>query len=211
MMELELLASYSVRSSVYFARENVLTARLIHDLAADGFPVAVLCRVLQVPRSSYYSAIADRPPAGRQIEGTNLTSEIRAVHAMSRGTYGVRRVRVEFVLGRPIRCGHYRVACLVREAGLQGVHHRRWRSGRSPAVFADHVNRRFAACAPDRLWVIDITHRRSAEGWVCCTAVIDVCSRCYLGLSMADHLGTELVVDAVEMARWQCTPAGTAE
>lgn len=184
-------------------------ARLIHDLAADGFPVAVICRVLQVPRSSYYDAIAVRPPTGREIENAYLTHEIREVHAMSRGTYGVRRVHAELVLGRRIRCGHGRVERLMREAGLQGVHRRRWRGGRAPAVFADHVNRRFVADAPDRLWVTDITQHRTAEGWVYCATVIDVYSRRCVGWSIADHLRTELVVDALEMARWQRKPAGT--
>ena len=68
---------------------------------------------------------------------------------------------------------------------------------------------RFAAEAPNRLWFTDITQHRAADGWVYCCAVIDVFSRRIVGWSIADHLRTELVVDALEMARWQREPAGT--
>ena len=190
-------------------RAPKIVARLIHDLAAEGFPVTVVCRVLQVPRSSYYDAIAVRPPTEREVTDAHLTNEIIDIHAASRGTYGVRRVHAELVLGRRHRCGHGRVERLIREAGLPGVHRRRWRSVRSPAVFADHVQRRFVADAPDRLWVTDITEHRAADGWVYCAAVVDVYSRRCVGWSIADHLRTELVVDALEMARWQRRPAGT--
>ena len=81
-------------------------ARLIHDLAADGFPVAVVCRVLQVPRSSYYDAIAVRPPTEREITDAHLPNEIIDIYAASRGTYGVRRVHADLVLRRGHRCGH---------------------------------------------------------------------------------------------------------
>lgn len=100
----------------------------------------------------------------------------------------------------------------MRIAGLQGVHHRKWRrggAGRLPAVFEDHVKRAFVGDAVDRLWVMDITQHRTSEGWVYCAAVIDVFSRRCVGWSIADHLRTELVVDAIDVARWRRKPVGT--
>ncbi|TPW64016.1 IS3 family transposase, partial [Schumannella sp. 10F1B-5-1] len=126
-----------------------------------------------------------------------LTVTLRQIHETSRGTYGVRRVHAELRLGRHLAVGHGRVERLMRLAGLQGVHHRRWRrgpAGRLPAVFEDHVQRRFTADGPDRLWVTDITQHRTGEGWVYCAAVIDVFSRRCVGWSIADHLRTELVL-----------------
>jgi len=108
--------------------------------------------------------------------------------------------------------GYRRVLRLMRLAGLQGVHHRRWRrggTGRLPSVFEDRVQRQFHADGPDRLWVTDITQHRTAEGWVYCAAVIDVYSRRCVGWSIADHLRTELVLDALDMARWRRQPTGT--
>jgi putative transposase len=177
---------------------------LVHELSCD-FPVAVACRVLNISTSGYYEWRSRRPSEG-DLDDAHLIDQIRVLHAAARGTYGVRRVHAELVLGRRLRIGHGRIERLMRLAGLQGVHHRKWRysgSGRLPAVFEDRVKRVFSADAPDKLWVMDITQHRTSEGWVYCAAVIDVFSRRCVGWSIADHLRTELVVDAIEMARWR--------
>lgn len=169
---------------------------MVHELSRDGFPVVVTCRMLQVSRSGYYEW-ASRGPSARDVEDAWLIDTIRELHALARGTYGVRRVHAELVLGRQLRIGRGRVGRLMRIAGLQGVHHRKWRrggTGRLPAVFEDHVKRVFAADAVDKLWVMNITQHRTSEGWVYCAAVIDVLSRRCVGWSIADHLRTELVV-----------------
>lgn len=169
------------------------------------------CRILKVSTSGYYDWLS-RPPSARDRSDAELINQIRDLHTLARGTYGVRRVHAELVLGRRIRVSHGRVERLMRLAGLQGVHHRKWRRGgpgRLPAVFEDHVKREFLADAPDKLWVMDITQHRTGEGWVYCAAVIDVFSRRCVGWSIADHLRTELVVDAIDMARWRRKPAGT--
>lgn len=165
--------------------------------------------MLKVSTSGYYEW-RSRRPSDRDLSDAHLIDEIRALHAAARGTYGVRRVHAELVLG--LRIGHGRVERLMRLAGLQGVHHRKWRhgaSGRLPAVFEDQVKRVFTADAPDKLWVTDITQHRTSEGWVYCAAVIDVFSRRCVGWSISDHIRTELVVDAIEMARWRRKPVGT--
>jgi hypothetical protein len=171
----------------------------------------VICRVLRVSTSGYYEW-RSRRPSMRDVDDAHLIDTIRDLHQLARGTYGVRRVHAELVLGRRLRIGHGRVWRLMRLAGLQGVHHRKWRrsgSGRLPAVFEDHVKRVFTADGPDKLWVMDITQHRTSEGWVYCAAVIDVFSRRCVGWSIADHLRTELVVDAIDMARWRRKPVGT--
>ena len=183
---------------------------LVHELAADGYPVAVTCRVLKVPTSTYYDWLKGRPPSSRDLADAYLLDAIIDIHRTARGTYGVRRVHAELTLGRGLRCCRQRVERLMRLHALQGVHRRRWRHRhRSPAVFEDLVKRQFTAEAPNRLWVTDITQNRTEQGWVYCAAVIDVYSRRCVGWSIADHLRTELVVDALDMARWQRNPTGT--
>lgn len=71
------------------------------------------------------------------------------------------------------------------------------------------MRRRFVADAPNRLWLTDITEHPTGDGKVYCAAVLDVFSRRIVGLSIADHLRTELVVDALEMARWRRHPQRT--
>jgi putative transposase len=183
-----------------------MTFRLVRELAADGFPVAVACRVLQVSTSGYYDW-RDRSPSSRDVADAYLLDTILAVHAASRGTYGVRRVHAELALGQGLRCGRKRVERLMRVHRLAGVHRRRFRRDRpAPATHADLVGRVFTADRPDRLWVTDITQHHTGDGWVYCAVVLDVFSRRAVGWSIADHLRAELVVDALDMARWRRKP-----
>ena len=96
---------------------------------------------------------------------------------------------------------HKRVARLMREAGIQGLYRRRTRRGSTgPATEDDLVHRQFAVDAPDRLWLTDITEHPTAEGKVYCCAVMDAYSRRIIGWSIAHHMRTELVLDALGMA-----------
>jgi transposase InsO family protein len=169
--------------------------------------VAVACRVLQVSRSGYYDW-RGRGPSPRLVADAYLENEIRAAFTASRRTYGAPRVHAELRLGAGLRCGRKRVARLMRGARLVGVGYRRKRRQRPlPAPHEDLVGRRFVADAPDRLWCTDITEHRTGEGKVYCAAVLDVFTRQVVGWSIADHMRSELVVDALEMARWRRRPA----
>ena len=171
--------------------------------------VSRLARVLGVARAGYY-AWATRPASARTLADQALTEQIRDIHARSRATYGAPRVHAELRLGLDIRVGRKRVARLMRAAGLQGCHRRR-RHGltrRDPhaAPAPDLVERNFTPPAPDRLWVADITQQRTGEGWLYVAVVLDCFSRRIVGWSMADHLRTELVLDALDMAIAQRQP-----
>ena len=183
-----------------------MSFRLVQELAADGVHVAVACRVLGVSTSGYFEW-RGRPPSARALADAELGAQIVEIHAMSRGTYGAPRIFKELRLGRDVRCGRKRVARLMRLARLQGVYRRRARRAHSsPAVHDDLVRRRFVADGPDRLWLTDITEHPTREGKVYLAAVLDVFSRRIVGWSIADHLRSELVVDALEMARWRRRP-----
>lgn len=183
-----------------------MSFRLVRDLAASGTPVAVACRVLAVSSSGYYEW-RGRAPSSRAVADAALSRQIVEIHTMSRGSYGVPRMHLELRLGRGVRCGRQRIARLMRAAHLQGVYRRRGKHHRpAPAVHDDLVRRRFVADAPDRLWLTDITEHPTREGKVYCAAVLDVYSRRIVGWSIADHLRAELVVDALEMARWRRRP-----
>lgn len=126
---------------------------MVHELSRDGLPVAAACRVQNVPGPGYYEWVS-RVPSTRDVDDVGLIDTIRDLHALACGTYGVRRVHAELVLGRRLRIGRGRVRRPMRLGGLQGVHHRKWRrggTGRLPAVFEDHVKRVFAADVADKL------------------------------------------------------------
>ena len=172
--------------------------------------VSRLCRVLGVARAGSY-AWTTRPRSARAVTDARLVEQIREIHTRSRGTYGAPRVHAELRLGLDVHVGRKRVARLMRVHGLQGVHRRRGRglTRRDPAATPapDLVKRQFSAAAPDRLWVADITQQRTDEGWWYLAVVLDAFSRRIVGWSMADHLRTELVLDALDMAISQRDPA----
>jgi putative transposase len=183
--------------------------RLI-DAERAHHPVSRIARVLGVARAGYY-AWSSRPASARTLADQALTEQIRQIHARSRETYGAPRVHAELRLGLDIRVGRKRVARLMRDARLQGVHRRRLRglTRRDPqaAPAPDLVERNFTPPAPDRLWVADITQQHTGGGWLYLAVVLDSFSRRIVGWSMADHLRTELVLDALDMAVAQRQPA----
>ena len=184
-----------------------MSFRLVQELAADGVHVAVACRVLRVSSSGYYDWCG-RPLSARALQDQELSAQIHEIHAYSRGTYGAPRVHAELRLGRGVRCSRKRVARLMRQAHLCGSYRRRRKRSQSgPPVHDDLVQRRFVADRPGRLWLTDITEHPTREGKVYLAAVLDVYARRIIGWSIADHLRAELVVDALELARWRRRPA----
>jgi putative transposase len=167
------------------------------------FPVSFMCQRLNVSKSGFY-AWRSRPPSDRAVADAVLTARITAIHDRSRGTYGSPRVHAELRLDYGIGCGRKRVARLMRTAGLEGVHRRRrhglTRRDLNDVPSDDLVDRNFTPDRPNRLWVADITQQRCWDGWLYIAVVLDAFSRRIVGWSMADHLRTELVLDALNMA-----------
>jgi putative transposase len=170
--------------------------------------VRVLCRVLAVSASGYYAWLG-RAASKRAQGDANLSDRIRTIHARSRGTYGVPRVHAELVAEK-VAVSRKRVARLMRACGLQGVSRRKWvtttvrRRDACPAP--DLVKRTFAAAGPNRLWVADITYVPTWTGFLYLAVVLDAWSRRIVGWAMANHLRTELVLDALNMALGQRRP-----
>ena len=140
-----------------------------------------------------------------------LLKQIERIHLESRRTYGSPRVHAELTLGLGLPVNLKRVARLMRAAGIQGLYRRR-RHGctvRDPnaATSADLVNRDFSVDEPNRLWITDITEHPTAEGKIYCAAVMDAYSRLIVGWSIAEHMRTELVTDALGMATIRRQPA----
>jgi putative transposase len=171
----------------------------------------VACRLLNVSRSGFYEW-NNRPPSARDEDNTLLLKHIEKAHADSRGTYGSPRVHAELTLGLGLVVNEKRVARLMRQAGIRGLYVRRRRgcTVRNPDAESagDLVNRRFAVTGPNRLWVTDITEHPTAEGRLYCAAVMDAWSRRIIGWSMAPHMRTELVLDALGMATLRRGPSG---
>jgi putative transposase len=171
----------------------------------------MLCRVLGVSTSGYY-AWRSRSVSARHQQDAKLTALIVQTHQSSRGTYGAPRIHAELQMDYGIRCGRKRVACLMRQAGLAGIHRRRLRGctrrDSQRTAYPDLVQRTFTVSKPDQLWVGDVTQHRTGEGWLYLAAVLDAFSRRVVGWAMGDRAGADLVVSAVNMAVWNRRPRG---
>jgi putative transposase len=173
------------------------------------FPIAAMARVLGVSESGYH-AWRQRAPSVRAVSDNLLTKTVRTIHLGSRETYGAPRVHAE-LRSRGERHGRKRIARLMRDAGLTGVSRRRGgitttRRDKTTRPAPDLVDRDFTAAGPNRLWVADITFVPTRAGFLFLAVVLDAWSRKIVGWSMANHLRTELVLDALDMAIGQRRP-----
>jgi putative transposase len=174
------------------------------------FGVEPICRVLssagaRIAPSTYY-ATKTRPPSARAVRDEQLKVQIRRVWEENFSVYGADKVWRQ--LGREgIRVARCTVERLMRELGLAGAVRGRRKTRRTtvPQLSerpADLVGRNFTAAAPNRLWVADLTYVGTWTGFVYAAFVIDVYSRRILGWRCANHLRTDLALDALEMAIW---------
>lgn len=168
-----------------------------------GHSVKRCCELFEVSRAAFYQRRRGEPSA-RELGDVELTARIAEVHAESKGTYGSPRVHKELVR-RGVACGRRRVTRLMRRAGLEGRCKKRWRKTTIPDPDAerakDLIQRHFGPCTEiDRRFVGDITYIATWEGWAYLATVIDLASRRVVGWALADHMRTELVIEALETA-----------
>ena len=166
------------------------------------FPVAMMCRVLEVSRAGFY-AWRTRPEAIRVRDDQRLAVEIASIHAESHRRYGSPRVHAE-LRGRGKNTGRKRVARLMRKQGLRARCKRRFRTTTDSAhefpVARNVVKRQFEVEAPNTTWVTDITYIWTQEGWLYLAVILDLFSRRVVGWSMSERITRKLAIDALSMA-----------
>lgn len=171
----------------------------------ERFGVEPICRVLDVPPSTYYAHKKHQPSARRRRDDV-LLEHIKRIHHDNYGVYGTRRITAA-LRREGIEVALCTVERLMRRAGLQGVIRGGRRRTTIPEPAAprppDLVNRRFTASRPNQMWVADLTYIRTWTGWVYVAFVLDVYSRMIVGWQLARHLRTDLPLDALEMALYQ--------
>jgi transposase InsO family protein len=173
---------------------------------ASSYPVLKMCDWLGVSTSGFYDHL-NAVETDRARRRAKITTHVRAAHAAGRGAYGVRRVHA--MLRRSVDAEVATVSMkLVRavmaELGLAGCQPRAYKTTTHPdptaAGPADLVGRDFTADRPGTKLVGDITYLKTWEGWLYLATVIDCHTRQVIGWSMADHMRTSLVCDAISMA-----------
>jgi transposase InsO family protein len=169
------------------------------------FGVQRLCQVLGLRRQGFHEWVAAEATRAAQAEAeAELVTLITSIHAEHRGAYGVPRITVE-LHRRGHLVNHKRVERLMREHGLAGITRRKRRTTTRPAAgpvapVSDLIRRNFTATAPGQRFVGDITCLPTFEGWLYLATVIDLHTREIVGHAMADHMRTDLVCDAIDLA-----------
>ena len=167
-----------------------------------SFPVAVLCKLLEVSRSGFYDWL-EHEPSAHEAEDQRLKIHVAAAYERSQGRYGSPRVRAELA-AEGFSTSRKRIARLMREMGLQSRRKRRFKAttdSRHAFPVADNVlDRNFEVEAPDVAWVTDITYVWTSEGWLYLAAILDLFSRRVVGFSMSSRIDRALALDALRMA-----------
>ena len=183
-----------MRSRFQFVEEN-----------HGAYGVKRLCRILGISRSGYFRWQAAEPiRLERERADRELCEQIRAIHSDSDGTYG--RPRIAAALrNAELPVNHKRVGRLMRRLGIAGVHLRRKVRTTIPEPAAspvpDLLDRDVTAAAPNTRYVGDITYLPVGDGhFLYLATVIDLYSRRLAGWSIAEHMRTDLVADALKAA-----------
>jgi transposase InsO family protein len=177
----------------------------------ETWPVAVLCAVLEVSRSGFYTYLQRQAASPVDREQVELIARVKAIAAQTRQSYGSRRMAKQLQAeGYPV--GRYRARRLMQQAGV-AVHRPAQRrpqttdSRHQHGVAPNLLARQFDVEQPDQAWVGDITYVWTAEGWLYVSVLLDLYSRKVVGWAMSAQIDAALVQAAWQMAVGRRQPA----
>ncbi|MFG3524898.1 IS3 family transposase [Nocardia nova] len=208
--QLEQEAEVMRRAVAYFSRDTnpKMTYPLVLDLAADGIPVAVTCRVLGFSTQAFYKW-KRCPVSQRDWDDAHLINAALDIHADD-PAFGYRFIADELP-ARGIRASENRVARLCSAQRIWSVFAKKRGLNRKagPPVHDDLVRRHFSATSPDATWLTDITEHATSEGKLYLCAVKDVFSNRIVGYSIDSRMKASLAVSALNNAVSLRSPAAT--
>jgi putative transposase len=169
------------------------------DVLRPLYPVAMLCRLLNISEAGYY-AWRCRPPSPRTQENARLAIEIRLAYERTRQTYGPERLQAELA-DHGIHAGVDRIKRIRHELGLRCRQKRKFRvttgSRHNLPIAPNLLDRQFAASAPNRAWVTDITYVATGEGWLCLAGIKDLFNGERVGYALDERMTQNLVMQAL--------------
>ena len=182
------------------------------DAHRDEFGVEPICRTLQLAPSTYYAAKArEVAPSARAVRDAVMMQVLMALWVANRKVYGADKLwKAARRAGHDI--GRDATARLMGLMAIRGVSRQRrkvftTRADPDAVRAGDLVNRDFTAQRPDALWTTDLTYVAARSGMAYVCFIVDAFSRMIVGWRVASHMRTEMVLDALEMAR-RCRGAG---
>ena len=169
----------------------------------QSFAIRTVCEVLDVSVSGYYAWLK-RPQSRRVVRRRELAAKIKVVFKNNRSVYGSPRVYNELKAQGEAVCQNT-VARVMREHQITRKTRpkfipRTTDSNHQQPVAPNRLDRQFNVDRPNQKWVVDITYIPTDQGWLYLAGVMDLCSRMIVGWSMAEHMKTDLVHDALTMA-----------
>jgi putative transposase len=174
----------------------------------EEFEVQVMCNVLDVSRSGYYTW-RTRPASQREMADAEYMNQIKQIYDDSHQTYGYERIWQE-LRDEGIPCGKHRVRRLMRQESLVVKQTKRYK--RTTKANPDHqpapnlLAGNFKAEHPDAKWCADITYIPTKEGWLYLAVILDLFSRRIVGWAMDGRMKQPLVSNALQMALRQRQP-----
>jgi transposase InsO family protein len=167
------------------------------------YPIRVLCQVMEVSTSGFYDYVGRVQSGPENQQEQELVLRVKAIHERTGGVYGSRRLSRE-LQAEGFEVGRYRARSLMRKAGIEVRHKKRFRvttdSRHDHPVAPNRLDRRFKVTAPNTVWGSDITYLWTNEGWMYLAVVVDLFSRRVVGWALADHMRVELASNALRMA-----------
>lgn len=169
------------------------------------FPITLLCRLMQVARSSYYAYLKrlSREPSKRQQQNETLTAKIKAIFEVNKRRYGSPRIH-KALLWQGERCSLGRVKRLMRRAGLYAVSGRKFKPrqdrGRQLETRNLLLEQNIRPTAINQVWHSDITYIPTDEGWLYLAGVMDSFSKRLVGYAMDANMKTDLIIQALRSA-----------
>ena len=166
-----------------------------------GYSERFACQIVGLDRSSYYD-IKFRKPNDREIRRLLLADAIADIHARSRGTYGILRIRAALEIEQGLIVNTKLVKKIMRQLGIHGLPGPRKgvKNLKNAPTCEDLVQRNFKAEAPNELWLTDITEHETQEGKLYCCVVLDMYSRKVVGWAIDRRCEAVLVNDALAKA-----------
>jgi len=179
----------------------------------EDFPVTLMCRVLGVSSSGYYSACR-RPPSERTQRRQRIHHAVQAVYEEHRGIYGSWKIAKVMAQRDELESAcRNTVLKAMQQLGLQskvakGFKPTTTRCDPTKRPATNLLDQDFTADRPNQKWVTDITYLPTRRGWIYLAVVMDLFARKVVGWSMGDSLGTGLVSDALRRAIESRRPDG---
>ena len=169
------------------------------DELRQSYPIAAMCRVLDVSESGYH-AWRNRPPSKRARENARLELEIRAAHERTRQTYGPERLQADLA-DNGVQAGISRIKRIRKKLGLRCRQKKKFRattnSKHNLPVAPNLLDRQFSVAAPNKAWVTDITYIATDEGWLYLAGVKDLFNGELVGYALGSRMTQNLVMQAL--------------